>query len=259
MCNQNVITKWLIIGWVFFSLPVLANDKSDMSSIQFTLDDTNLSHLTFDVPTQKVNTQVSENLTQWRFPVSASSQHPTHTLTAMVGKVSNQATPTGFSFSSGNSDPRSVDFQKADVLPISCQLKKSPSDVIEFENKMTFTAYQTTDDFSKEKAVEKLIDQISTTCFNLLDDHKVPKVGKKTESDTTFKPTWMPDIQIEVKQKNTTLPAKKLGVENSGSPKGQSENTQATTPESEEEEGTKELIIHNQGTPLTINFGHERH
>ena len=123
---------------------------------------------------------------------------------------------------------------------------------------MTFTAYQSTDDFSKEKAVEKLIDQISTTCFNLLDDHKVPKVGKKTESDTTFKPTWMPDIQIEVKQKNTTLPAKKLGVENGVSPKDQSENTPSTTPESEEE-GTKELIIHNQGTPLTINFGHERH
>ena len=259
MCNQNVMFKGLILGLIFLTLPVLADDKSDLSSIQFMLDDTNLSHLTFDVPVQKITAQVSENLTQWRFPVSASSQHPTHTLTAMVEKVSNQATPTGFSFSSGNSDPRSVDFQKADVLPIRCQLKKSPSDVIEFENKMTFTAYQTTNDISKEKAVEKLIDQISTTCFNLLDDHKVPKVGKKTDSDTTFNPTWMPDIQIEVKQKNTTLPAKKLGVENSGSPKGQSENTPATTPESEEEEeGTKELIIHNQGTPLTINFGHER-
>lgn len=240
------------------TLPVLADDKSDMLSIQFTLDDTNLNHLTFDVPMQKVTMQVSDNLKQWQFPVSANSQHPTHTLTAIVGGVSNQTTPTGFSFSRGNSDPRSIDFQKADVLPISCQLKKLPSDIIEFENKMTFTAYQTTDDLSKEKAIAKLIDQISTTCFNLLDDHRVPEVGKKTENAITFKPTWMPDIQIEVKQKNMTLPVKKLGVENVILPKGQNENTLSTTLESEEEESTKELIIHNQGTPLTINFGHER-
>jgi hypothetical protein len=258
MCNQNVMLKGLILGLIFLTLPVLADDKSDLSSIQFMLDDTNLSHLTFDVPVQKISAQVSENLTQWRYPVSANSQHPTHTLTALIGKVSNQTTPTGFSFSSGNSDPRSVDFQKADVLPISCQLKKLPSDVIEFENKMTFTAYQTTNDISKEQAVEKLIDQISTTCFNLLDDHKVAKVSPKTERDTTFKPTWMPDIQIEVKQKNTTPPTKKLEAENATAPKSQSENTQSTPPESEEE-GTKELIIHNQGTPLIINFGHERH
>jgi hypothetical protein len=258
MRNQTGIIQCLIIGLIFLTMPVLADDKIEMTSIQFTLDDTNIGYLTFDLPMQKVTTQVSDNLTQWRYPVSANSYNPTHTLTAIVGKVSNQATPTGFSFSSGNSDPRSIDFQKADVLPISCQLKKSPSDVIEFENKMTFTTYQTTNDISKEKALEKLIDQISTTCFNLLDDHKVLKVGKKTESDTTFKPTWMPDIQIEVKQKNTTLPTKKLGEENVVSPKGQSENMQSTTQENEQEEGKKELIIHNQGTPLIINFGHER-
>ncbi len=252
MYIQLGVIHWLTMGLILFTTTVLADDKRDMS-IQFTLEDSHLTLLNFDAPIQRITMQVSENLSQWQYPVSVNNPQPTHSLNAIIGRVSNQSTPTGFSFSSGNSDPRSVDFQKADVFPINCQLKTYSSNLIEFENKMTFTAYQTTDDISKEKAVEKLIDQISTTCFNLLDDHKVPKVGKKTENDTTFKPTWMPDIQIEVKQKNTTLPAKKLGVENI-----QSENALSPTRESDEEEGTKELIIHNQGTPLTINFGHER-
>ena len=258
MRNQTGIIQCLIIGLIFLTMPVLADDKIETTSIQFTLDDTNISYLTFDVPMQKVTTQVSDNLTQWRYPISTNGYNPTYKLTAIVGKVSNQTTPTGFSFSSGNSDPRSINFQKADVLPISCQLKKSPSGVIEFENKMTFTAYQITNDISKEKAVEKLIDQISTTCFNLLDEHKVTKVGKQTQRDTTFKPTWMPDIQIEVKQQNTTPLTKGLSVENVIIPTNTAENMQSTTQENGQEEGKKELIIHNQGTPLTIILGNER-
>lgn len=236
--------KFLIIGFVFFTLPVFADNKSDITSIQFTLDDTNFSNLNFDVPIQKVTAQVSDNLTQWQYPVSTSNHQPSHMLTVIVGKISNQSTPTGISFSSGNSDPRSVDFQKADVLPISCQLKKTANNLVEFENKMTFSAYQISDDITKEKSLEKLIDQISTTCLNLLDENKVPKINKNIDEKVAFKPMWMPDIQVEVKQKNN------INIH--------TENTQSTTLESGNEESEKELIIHNQGSLLTIHFGPDR-
>jgi hypothetical protein len=52
-----------------------------------------------------------------------------------------QTTPIGFSFSSGSPDPRAGDFQKMDVIAITCQLTKNlDASQIEQENKLTFSA-----------------------------------------------------------------------------------------------------------------------
>jgi hypothetical protein len=81
---------------------------------------------------------------------------------------------------------------------------------------------------------EKLIDKISTTCLNLLQQIKAPTLAK-TKTNTPFTPTWMPDLRIE------EIP--KEGASSPGTP-------QTDQP--------KALMIHNQGTPVIFQFGHER-
>ena len=79
--------------------------------------------------------------------------------------------------------------------------------------------------------VDKLVDQITTTCFNLLDELKIPSVQQAQQEVTTYKPAWLPSVQVVVKAPETTV---------------------------EETETDKELIINNQGSPLILHMGHER-
>ena len=88
---------------------------------------------------------------------------------------------------------------------------------------------------------EKLIDQISTACFNLLDELKLPKPENKANI-TLSKPSWMPSVQVVVKSIPVTV----------NSVPTISSHNQAN------DSDDKEIIINNQGSPLTLHMGVDR-
>jgi hypothetical protein len=246
--NQSthlVITGLLVFidlaGTPAFAVGASHIDKSTITAIEFNLAADNLEQFTVNLSRPQIVEQVSKNLAEWQYPVKLIDSHYSHKLEARLDKIVHQETPVGFSFSSGNADPRATDFQKTDVLPISCRLSKIGSADSPVEHKMTFSAHALFNDSSQTKITEKLVDQISTTCFNLLNDLKIPTLDKKPDT-TSFKPTWMPAVQVVVEQVPGTVNAKKLDANNS-----ETNNV-----------SDKQLIINNQGSPLTLHLGHER-
>jgi hypothetical protein len=136
-----------------------------------------------------------------------------------------------------------MDFQKADVLPVDCEFRKTGSDAVIAEAKSTFSARPLAAEHGLGHVADKLVDQIGTACLNLLEDLPRPAADKQSRADTrSFKPKWMPDVRVEVKEVPLT-------------PAG---DAAATAIKPNNVEVKKEIIIHNQGTPVIFTFGHER-
>ncbi len=241
--------KHMVIGWLLLAAMVASNasaetpptvtEKEAITAIEFVMAEDNLQQFGFALSPTDIAERVRANLAEWEYPMKNSGPY-SHRLQANLGKISRQETPVGFSFSSGNSDPRASDFQKADVLPVECVLHKT-GDVAMAKQKSTFSAHELDIAAGRNRVTGKLIDQISTACFNLLEDLPLPKSANRLKT-TLFKPKWMPDVRVEVREVPTkvdghgiTQPAAAIGNE----PK-------------------KEIIIHNQGTPVIFQFGHER-
>jgi len=198
--------------------------------------------------TQTIQQQARANLNEWEFPVQASAPF-SHQLQARLGLLSHQATPVGFSFSSGSSDPRAADYQKADVLPITCSLFDAETQQLLLERASTFSAHELNKKASLASITDKLTDQISTICLEVLEDAPKPVLADDQVKTTTIKPKWMPDVKVEVIE-----PPSPATVVNGSAGSG---STSVSSPVLKEEP-RKELIIHNQGTPVIIQMGHER-
>lgn len=239
MCYKTQFAKTISLLLSFLSFSTYAFDTKNVSSIQFVLDEDRSHPFEFEIPKSQLIDKVSKNLAQWHYPITIDDPNYSHILTATLRNVSYQTTPIGFSFSSGNSDPRAIDFQKSDVLPIHCQLTKRDSAYIDFESTMTFSSSSILNEPNRDRFIEKLSDKISTSCFHLLEEAKI-SVPITKESGIAFSPIWLPDVHVELKSNH---------IENA-----QSNIIQAI----EKEDNPKELIIHNQGSPLTIRFGQER-
>ncbi|MDD2723134.1 MAG: hypothetical protein PHH59_03815 [Methylovulum sp.] len=219
--------------------------------------------------TKTLRAAVIANLSQWRFPLRAENGHAyTHTLTVEVGDSKYDQTPVGFSFSSGNSDPRAPGFQKAYVIPIQCRLTDNANPKQEEQLDMTFSAPSAST--GSQKLQETLVDNISSVCFDLLDSLKFlpPPTPAETAASVT-KPRWMPSVQVETvpvpqpqpRAENVpavTLPATTAPV--STAPTTIASPVPATTSPATAgpQEIRKQLIIHNQGTPVIIKFGYDR-
>jgi hypothetical protein len=227
--------------------------------------------------------RISKNLRSWGYPVEpdldgSDGTGATHEMEARVGRIENKSTPTGFSFSIGNSDPRALDFQKADVLPVTCTLKSTARSSETVSLFMDFVADEKIRNPSRIKSDPALLEtyenHIGTVCFNLLDKLKVPR--KKAASSTSTS-TWMPEIRIEVTEK----PAKsESGISTGALPVLPVETDRPTNPEApnsedgpsnppeeppvttetntDTEESRKRIIIHNRGNPVILDFGFER-
>jgi hypothetical protein len=195
-----------------------------------------------------IGQQVSKNLVSYNYPIGAKDRLAfSHVLKATVGLVEHGSTPAGFSFSSGNSDPRAMDFQKADVLPISCELTAIAHPEQTGELSMGFTA----SDIDKHSlAPSKLADHISTVCFNLLREIKWPE-QPNTQTHETIKPGWIPEIRIETKEAPVSPVKKDAPVDNT-------DNVDVENQAPANNEARKQIIIHNQGSPVIFQFGHER-
>ena len=186
-------------------------------------------------------TQVAKNLVGWGYPMAINEpNNASHTLTATIGSVKHSQTPTGFSFSSGNSDPRAMEFQKMQVLPISCEITSIAQPEQHVYLQMDFGAEGV---FSKRANIsaDTLIDHVSTVCFNLLSELDWPKQAA-LQSLADDKVRWMPEVRIEnVTESVNTEPEQLLGKK----------VTRAS-------DGRKQIIIHNLGSPVILQFGHER-
>jgi hypothetical protein len=200
-------------------------DKTAIKTIALKMDMQALDDLGVSAP--PLQEKVIHNLNEWRFPMVTGTA--THSLEVSIGKIENSTTPVGFSFSSGNSDPRSLAFQRDDVLPVTCRLVAQKYPAQHAELTMSFSA-------EKPVKAEKLADHISTVCFDLLDDlhFLAPETTKTLKT-----PAWMPTVKVE------TVPEPQPKVNSTAEPIVQ-------------EEGRKQLIIQNQGSPLILKMGHDR-
>ncbi|CAD6878509.1 hypothetical protein [Methylomonas albis] len=223
--------------------PALAETAVDsvkpLQAIEFGLAQDNLQQFATPLDVAAIAERVRANLTEWEFPLAAKGPY-SHRLQAKLGKIAHRETPVGFSFSSGNSDPRASDFQKADVLPITCTLRDAGNQAVLVERESTFSAHALDKDVLPARIVDKLVDQIGTACLDVLEYAPLPKQAGRVKTEL-FKPKWMPDVRVEVREVKGAVDAN--GV---------------AQPAAVGDEPKKEIIIHNQGTPVIFQFGHER-
>lgn len=227
-------------------------DKASVTGIVFVIAPDHLDQFGSNLPVQQLVEQVSRNLAEWQYPIKATAAEPvSHRLEASIGIIKKDTTPVGFSFSSGNSDPRSADFQKAQVMPISCRLTNLKLPNQQAEYKTTVSADGLLPDnghaFNAAKTAAKLSDEISTTCFNLLDELALQPHPSLSETQPS-KPGWIPNISIEVKNKAA---AKQPAA--TAEPK---KDTAVSQPANDDPR--KQVVIHNQGTPVILEFGYQR-
>lgn len=210
---------------------VAAFDTRSINQIEFKLGTIKESSLKSAQHQQDRITRITRNLADWGYPLGDTNKPLfSHSLTAEIGLIEHSTTPPGFSFSSGNSDPRAIDFQKSDVLPIGCELKS----IAQPEQSTYLTM-----DFAAGSSIseDKLIDHISTVCFNLLSELNWP-VKVTNQPFSSMKPAWIPEVRIETI--STPIEA------------GKTDSSDKTSEE------RKQIIIHNQGSPVIFSFGHER-
>lgn len=221
-------------------------DKASVRNIEVILDEDNLDQFGVTLEPSSIAAQIAKNLADADFPVNKPSEKAfTHTLKAHLSRIEHQATPTGFSFSMGNSDPRAQDFQKADVITVECVLtsKQNPRETAKQTMEFNANSLKTLKD--KNRIAKTLSDHVSAACYDLLDDLALEESAvPATEGGTAIKrPRWMPDIRIEVK--NEPAPEKN--------------STGGITDKAESaEEPRKEMTIHNKGTPVILKFGYDR-
>jgi hypothetical protein len=206
--------------------------------------------------TETLAQQVGKNLQGWGYPIGpASGQAYSHIMKAVIETVSHSSTPTGFSFSVGNSDPRAMDFQKADVLPITCQLStvNQPDETAGLSMDFSDSAVTTS-----TPNLDELAGHISTVCFNLMRELNWPINTGENSSEPGKTNGWTPEIRIETQEAE---PIKTLQTENTNKPRSNID-LQADKPKQVtkviSKGGRKIYIIHNQGNPITFQFGNER-
>ena len=211
-------------------------DATAIKQIDFKIGTIKQESLKSTLPKQDMVARITRNLADWGYPIGVGNQTFSHTLTAGIGLIELGETPAGFSFSAGNSDPRAIDFQKTSILPISCELTS-----IAHPDQTTYLHM----DFAANHSIseDKLVDHISTVCFNLLKGLDWPD---KTQNQpaSRFKPGWIPEVRIET----VTSPIEKEKVDIPGKIK-----TVTSTGEDR-----KQIIIYNKGSPVILKFGHER-
>lgn len=232
ICTLSACTPALEKKQAFF-------DVAAVKQIEFKIGSIESSSLTSTFSRPDNTTRIAKNLSDWGYPIAV-KDHPaaSHTLTAEIGLIEHGDTPSGFSFSVGNSDPRAIDFQKADVIPISCELTAIARPE---QTRYLYMDFAVGNADTSAISANKLVDHVSTVCFNLLSELKAPQTSK-IEPDAGIKPGWMPEVRIET----VSAPV----AEGTASAPG--------TSVIQAEEGRKQIVIHNQGSPVVFSFGHDR-
>ncbi|HFD11848.1 MAG TPA: hypothetical protein ENJ32_05200 [Crenotrichaceae bacterium] len=223
-----------------------------------------------------IASEVTGNLSEMGYSFTKSdTEHYSHQMQILVGNISHRSTPPGFSFNAGNSNPRALDFQKAQTLPITCRLMSVNNPQQQTDLTMNFTAkpYLAIDSTTRSPstvittATKHFVNDISTVCFNLLSNRKI-KNQQPVVTDSTPQKKWMPDIEIRTidepsATKNEVVDNKNsVNKSSSHAPSVKTVKPATLTNTVKAQPGKnkqrKQLIIHNQGSPLEIEFGYQR-
>jgi hypothetical protein len=256
MKKRTSFCLWKTLG--FLVLAVLAGragiaaagiDKAAVRNIEVTVDEQNLDQFGVSLSTEELARGVGKNLADAYFPVLKPGEKAfSHTLKAVLHPIKHQDTPVGFSFSAGNSDPRAQDFQKADVLTIECGLSDHRTPANTVSRTMEFGANSLKDLIGKKnrQQISKiLVEQISTACYDLLEDLELDESAADTGKSVIKRPGWIPQIRVEIQNEE---PAENHAGKTAPKPKKPAQH----------EEPKKKMIIHNQGSPVILKLGHER-
>lgn len=186
-------------------------------------------------------------------------------LTAMLGLLGRQATPVGFSFNSGDSNPRGLNFQTALVLPVHCGLSRPGAGAAEAATDRNVAAGEDLLDAAADKLNAALAEQIVATCLETLQQAKLPGTPAAA-AQQDFHPALPIAIQVE----NRPEPAGNGGDGNgNGAPaaqrdqdSGQTQGAAGTAPAAAAQPAgdaaDKRIIIYNRGTPIILQFGPDR-
>ena len=280
------------------SRPSLSNPER-VTQLNLVILPDNLESIATPEQRRQLTETISANLSSLGYPVKPAAPKQEilgYALEGKIGKVEKKATPPGFTLDFGNSDPRALDFQKANVVPVSCLLR-SPN--------KTEKPVKLTGEFSVPADIDELIgapnkpvslnffaDRLGTVCLNLLAELNIPKTGQ-----TAGVAPWKPTVDVEIRDKPVSpsvvkpssppveapYPASVGGktpnaVDLSAPPVGgslgggQSKSSEAPAPKKpasqaeavntetrvNPEDQRKQMIIHNQGTPIILEFGYDR-
>jgi hypothetical protein len=251
-----------------------------VGAILLRLEPDNLDTASLD----KLAAQVAANLAGWGYAIDGTADSQTrytHSMWVSVGQIDRQSTPTGFSFGVGNSDPRSPDFQQAAVLPVTCRLESNTHAQQSARVTLRFVAEDVLKTAASAQAGAKLgvwVNHIGTACFNLLSDLHIKRPRQAIRATLSGADTsaWIPEVRIEVRKNPLppqaatpsvpTVPDQPARARPAAeTPKSRAHGPSATRPvepalqtETQDDEGRKQIIIHNQGSPVILEFGYER-
>ncbi len=261
MNYQNLSNQRFKIICLFFSLVLSACtgisnkepssfDAQRVNSMFFQLEN-NSNNFSYSLPNKEISKQITTNLAEWGYIFNTDlSGNYSHLLKVNVGKISRGSTPVGVSFSSGNSNPRSVNFQKAEILPITCSLMPKGQESQHVDLVMEVMAENYSHNFNRPKqqaqVIKELTGDISTACYNLLSSLNI-KVRQTDSAVKQLKPAWIPEIRIEIDNQGNNINS----ISNQAEPDASATSHKTETPR-------KRMIIHNQGTPIILRFGADR-
>ncbi|RYU63066.1 hypothetical protein EWI61_00980 [Methylolobus aquaticus] len=235
--------------------------------------------------TSELSAAIGRNLRSHGYPVydddPARGGHAayTHVMGARVSAPEKRSTPPGLSFTFGSSDPRALDFQKADVVSITCLLGsvEKPNEAVTLKG-----------DFALEVGLGNWLqarrapasmafytDRIGTVCLNLLANLGILKAP--TPESATQAP-WTPEVRVEVRDKPgsidddvlpwvsspaptataepTPVPVNQVAVPAAAPvPASDDVKTEVRTPQISDR---KQVVIHSRGNPVILEFGYER-
>lgn len=230
-------------------------NPATVKMIDFRLTESSGSNIVSAPGQRSIDEQVIRNLSGWRFPLKKAGETLySHVLTADIGPVSHQSTPVGFSFSAGNSDPRAPEFQKANVMTVRCTLMEMETAQTVASQSLEFAATPIVESLTRKRdeatALARLADHISTVCFNLLDGLHLQQPGP-AGTEAVKQPAWMPEIRIESVDEPVIKSVESIPIET-----GQAVET--IKQDENASESRKQVIIHNQGSPVILKMGHDR-
>ena len=258
MRNQKIYSHCSLLFWPVVYLLTLTGCSTLAKETEpvFDVSEVKTMRLSIQKPTTlygialeetDVSARVANNLSEWDYLITAEdTEEYSHALVVIIGTVDEGPTPVGFSYTMGSSDPRAIDFQKTEVLPVTCIMnaKDNPDLVAELNMEVDAKAIlrYTKPVINQPEILEQIVNKVSTVCYNLLSELKVPTHGSQL-ADKEKSPAWAPEFTVE------NEPAK--NVEKDGSP---SKTPAGAIPESPR----KKVVIKNEGTPVIFTFGHDR-
>jgi hypothetical protein len=300
------VSIWLVLFCVGCASPIRqhvdpAFDTTQVSKIglDVAMESLDSQPLISKISSERIAQGISERFLNAGYPVypltaspgDARSRAFSHVLKVRAEGLQTKSTPPGFTLSMGDSDPRSQDFQRAKVIPITCSLQTSGRGEVASRTE-DYAAHQgwlqassLEDPGSEQRRVAFFIDNMGATCHELLTALKIlPVQARSPESQTSEKPAVRIETfdeadppqtpsgppadpasdrhsLVDQKSRLPTLVVPGAGRSASGATGPPEIRKPSTVRVEQETSGSvfrKQIKIFNKGDTVILKFGHER-